>query len=225
MMRQQDNEGNGKIRQRLVGAVVLIALASIIVPALLDFRQDYDTVIVGSNIPAKPDNFRLEVLKFDAPATIPDVSGLAALEDPVSAEADQPENDETLPQPSGQDAAGEMSTDTVGESARTVSQRLDEIRTQGGRAENGSISAGSGGPTASSWAVQLASLSHKQNAFKLRDRVRGQGYAAFVLSGQVDGQLRYRVLVGPELLRSRAETMRDQLVDKINLKGIVVRYP
>ena len=102
-----------------------------------------------------------------------------------------------------------------------MEQRIGEIR----QVDNAPAGGVGGGPSAASWAVQLASLSQRNNAEILRDRIRDKGYAAFVLKGQVDGQTVFRVLVGPELLRSRADTVRDELVKAINLKGIVVRYP
>jgi len=58
------DNADSKIKQRLVGAAVLIALAVIIVPMILDFRKDYDHVIKGTNIPPKPDDFHVEVCAF-----------------------------------------------------------------------------------------------------------------------------------------------------------------
>jgi len=58
---------DNKFKQRLVGALVLIALAVIIIPMFLDFRKDYGRVIRGSNIPPKPDDFHTEVIAITPP--------------------------------------------------------------------------------------------------------------------------------------------------------------
>lgn len=218
MVRQQNNDSGGKIKRRVIGAVVLVALLVIIVPALLDFRQDYDTVIVNSNIPPKPGNFRVEVLQFDEPREIPAVQSRAVLEASSQDASKSKTSQKTLDGVSGKDSMLSIEQDT----AQAVAQRLDEMQKQGSRADAADSGADKG---VAGWVVQLASLSRKQNAHILRDRARAQGFAAFVLQGEVKGQARYRVLVGPELLRSRAITVRDQLSKKINLKGIVVRYP
>ena len=54
-------------KQRLVGAMVLIALVVIFVPMVLDFRQNSDKVISGSNMPPQPEDFNIEVLTRHAP--------------------------------------------------------------------------------------------------------------------------------------------------------------
>ncbi len=44
------------LKERLVGAAVLVILAVIFIPIILDNRQDNDLEISGSNIPTMPDN-------------------------------------------------------------------------------------------------------------------------------------------------------------------------
>jgi DedD protein len=80
-----------------------------------------------------------------------------------------------------------------------------------------------GAPTA--WVVQLGSFSNRENAFALRDKLRKRRYTAFVddVAGAGNKPI-YRVRVGPELLRSRADTLRDQLEKEFRLKGIVVTH-
>src|SRR3989304_2227333 len=74
----KSENGENKIKQRLVGALVLIALAVIIIPLILDFRKDYGTVIKGTNLPPKPEDCRVEVVPIQPPqgATTPPVDGI-----------------------------------------------------------------------------------------------------------------------------------------------------
>ena len=79
------------------------------------------------------------------------------------------------------------------------------------------------GPAA--WAVQLGSFSSRQNAVALRDRLRENGYAAFVESAISERGEVTRVFVGPELDRDKAVQAIEDLREQTNLRGIVVRYP
>ncbi|MDV3238684.1 MAG: SPOR domain-containing protein, partial [Gammaproteobacteria bacterium] len=77
----------------------------------------------------------------------------------------------------------------------------------------------------SGWIVQLASLSNKDNAMALRERLRGLGYTAFVEEAKTAKGVLYRVRVGPELERANAEKLRNRLQEQVDLKGIVTSYP
>src|SRR3972149_4777744 len=91
--------GENKIKQRLVGALGLIALAVIIIPLILDFRKDYGTVIKGTNIPPKPDDFRVEVVPIQPPqgATTPPVEGIIGEMSDVDAGSGAPSGETSVP--------------------------------------------------------------------------------------------------------------------------------
>ena len=75
---------------------------------------------------------------------------------------------------------------------------------------------------AGGWAVQLGAFKTQEEANKLRDKVKGAGFAVFVEGvGQGDAKL-WRVRVGPEADRAGAEKARDQLKTKLALNGNVV---
>jgi len=201
------------IKQRIIGAIVLIALAVIIVPLVLDLRKDYDHVIHGTNIPPKPDDFRVEVFNFDKNGAIKvparDVDKLLGAADDGSVQhPDKTGSDRTK--------TGQVSDDASEKRVRELQNRINDSK-------DGSV-VKAGQAAAESWVIQLASLTRKKNAFGLRDRVRKMGLHAFVVSNQVDGKSMYRVLVGPELLRSNAEKQRKRLQQETNLSGMVIKY-
>ena len=75
------------------------------------------------------------------------------------------------------------------------------------------------------WIVQLGSFGQRANAQTLRDKLINLGYKSFVeASGQGSAQV-YRVRVGPEPSRERAEAMRIKLQTKEKRKGLVMVYP
>jgi DedD protein len=73
--------------------------------------------------------------------------------------------------------------------------------------------------------VQVGSFSQSANALALRDKLRKNGFTAFVEKYQERGTSSYRVRVGPELKRETAEKQLAQLKTKFQLKGIVMGQP
>ncbi len=173
-----------RLKRRLVGAVVLVSLAVIFLPMLVEQEQLGEVRIESSNIPprpADPARFQSSVLPtpLESPliqplepegetAAAPDLSLLEAVE------ADEPEQPRT---------------------------------------------------GLSAWVVQVASLSSKESADNLESKLRADGYSAFVEPVSLKGRDLYRVRVGPELDRKRAEQIAESIRKAVDLKGQVVRYP
>jgi len=77
----------------------------------------------------------------------------------------------------------------------------------------------------SAWAVQVASFSSQQNAENLLQRLRADKFPAFIEFAAVGGRSLYRVRIGPEVDRKRAEQMAQEIRQQHALKANVVRYP
>ncbi|MDD9863693.1 MAG: SPOR domain-containing protein [Gammaproteobacteria bacterium] len=85
---------------------------------------------------------------------------------------------------------------------------------------------GTGAPDdGDAWVVQMGSFARRKNADALQDRLRKAGYRAFVSQHDSGGEAVYRVQVGPELSRRTAARQRDELRQKLKIKGIIQRYP
>lgn len=74
------------------------------------------------------------------------------------------------------------------------------------------------------WVVQVSALTVESSAKRLRDRLRKDGFAAYIDRFDDKGTVFYRVRVGPKLTRSGAEAQRVKLDQVLKLKGIVVPY-
>ncbi|RJQ48371.1 MAG: hypothetical protein C4528_02610 [Gammaproteobacteria bacterium] len=183
---------NSAFKHRLTGAIILVILAVIFVPMLLDGESP--TTITETNIPPKPDEFSSKVIPLDKiiqpvlPETFPSVSS-APSQPPETAPAAAPTPPAAEPAPA---APG---------------------KTQGAASKPGA------------WVVQLGSFSSEQNAMALRDQLRTKGYTAFVEKTKSGAAPLYRVNVGPELERARAEATRDALEKDMKQKGMVLHYP
>ncbi|MGQ0657460.1 MAG: SPOR domain-containing protein [Chromatiales bacterium] len=201
------------LRQRLVGAAVLVGLAVIFVPMLLDDSAIEEPRIEATNIPPRPsEEFSSKIVPLEpvqpvSPVAPPPAATGAAPESPV-----QP----TSPaKPLGPAAAVPKPLD---ESESTPSSAPAVPEDAGG--ENAATRVG-----ITAWAVQLGSFASEQNAKELEQRLRKEGYTAFVEKVDGDEGQKFRVRVGPELIRAKAQETRDKLDKDLNLKGILVRYP
>ncbi len=178
-----------RLKRRLVGAVVLVSLAVIFLPMLLEERQGRDVRIEASNIPVKPpldEEYQSKILPLpDDEPLIPPLS-LSDLDTPTSAP----------PVPPGTPAV-------VSDREPTPEPRVG----------------------LSAWVVQVASLSSRENAKRLVENLKERGHTAFLEQVYVGGKNLFRIRVGPEIDRKRAERMAQEIHKQLNLKGQVIRYP
>lgn len=184
------------LKQRIVGALVLVALAVIFLPMLFSREDELRQVVVDA--PAMP----------QAPA-IPEV----AL-DPV--EVPQPIAEEQVPPVEPLDVA---EVAEVAEAPATAPAAVAPVEPSQpvAPAEPARLDASS---LPVSWSVQLASLSSRSGAEELQKKLRSQGYNAYVRT--FEGM--NRVFVGPLVERAEADRLRDQLNRQQKLNGFVVRF-
>ncbi|WP_312478618.1 SPOR domain-containing protein [Stutzerimonas nitrititolerans] len=185
--------------QRMVGALVLIALAVIFVPMLFNREDDARRVEVDApampQTPAMPD-VEVQPVEVPKPAAEPFPEEFEIIEEGPETEAQVPAEPITAPP-----AVAEL-TPTPPAERPEPEQRLD--------AANLPVS----------WSVQLASLSSRESAEALTAKLRSQGYNAYVRT--FEGM--NRVFVGPLVERAEANRLRDVLERQQKLKGFVVRF-
>ena len=198
-----------RLKERLIGAAVLVMLAVIFIPMILDNSVDTDTSIRGTNIPPRPEaefSSRISPLKEaelgleSVPEEIEIIKEEVTelLDDPPAVTSELPSKPIAQPEPKASPAP-------------VVNKTEPE----------------SMGVTA--WVVQLGSFSSEANANALNKKLRDAAYPSFVEPlRQKSGDMAYRVRVGPELLRSDAQALKeklDKILKKEKIKGLVVRYP
>ncbi|MDE0064120.1 MAG: SPOR domain-containing protein [Gammaproteobacteria bacterium] len=75
------------------------------------------------------------------------------------------------------------------------------------------------------WAVQLASFARQENAMDLRDKLRADGFEAFVTSYRPPGgDVLNRVAVGPFLDVSRAERLQRELSQRYEVEARIMAF-
>ncbi len=199
-----------KLKERLVGASVLVAAAVIFLPVIFTDSPKTE-VISGSNIPKKPEtNFNsriIPVIKNDNKASLTTVEP-KNIEVKISNKKDSSANEQTVV------ARKVVSTkkDKTEEAAREQIKSTIDVETKAALG-------------LSAWIVQLGSFIEEDNAQSLNKKLREAGYPAFVEPLNENGKISYRVRVGPEIKRSEADLMLKKMKEKIKLDGIVVSYP
>jgi len=238
-----------RVKQRLVGATVLVALVVILAPMVLDRELEPDEGAGASQIPPRPAHTResrvlpvreVEILgpagsSWQRQATAPPAPVAKPPPAPVAKRppvpvakrppvpvAKRPPVPVAVAAPAVSSGA-EPATGSVPEATGLGKAASREQPRGPGDSRSQETRQEQSGLTA--WAVQLGSFSNSANAVALRDSLRSKGYAAFLESVRVKKGRVTRLYVGPELLRAKATASRKRLEKEVNLKGIVVRYP
>ena len=199
------------LKERLVGAAVLVILAVIFIPMLLDERQEDDIVITETNIPPKPESFPVPPEDTDFSSRIVPLQA----EQPASGNIEKPEADQ--PQPANKITE---TTTTQPPELMTTKPELPPVTAPVMESEEPATGVG-----LSAWVVQLGSFSSKDNADSLNNKLRKAGFRSFVEPLKQQDTTVYRVRVGPEIKRAEADALNDQLKISMQLDGIVVPYP
>jgi DedD protein len=174
---------DSRLKQRVVGAIVLTALAIIVLPMLLDGTPE-DRARVVANIPEPP---RIELKSV----SVPGIKARMAEREAASAAA--------MPK-MVQDTETEES---VAPEAFTLDANDLPV----------------------SWSLQLASFKNPDNALNLRKSLRDSEFSSYVIQANTEeGDVYYRVFVGPMLQKSRLAKISEQIEEKFDLKGQIVRY-
>lgn len=80
----------------------------------------------------------------------------------------------------------------------------------------------------SAWMIQVGSFSLRDNAENLVKQLREKSFAADIEQVSVKGNMLFRVLVGPEVDRQKAEKLLEQVnaeVKPLNIEGTLKSYP
>ncbi len=194
-----------QVRERLVGALVLVAIVVLFVPALLK-GPARETEI--SDVTERR-SIVIPVHAASEPAPEEDL-----VPEPLSSDSGPMVVDEPLPQAAPQAAPPAAVPDPVFERPPAPEpERPASVSPAAGVAF--------GQPA---WAVQLGAFSTREKADALVAKLRKSGYAAFMLEYRADGKVLHRVRVGPEQDRVRAAAIADRL-RKDGFQPVVAPHP
>ncbi len=199
-----------QFKQRLVGASVLVLLAVIFIPMILDSPSEPEVRVEHPTLPARTEpDFSSRIVPLTEPkTTLVEVDPTGPRVVPKS----DPPKAAVPAEPTRTVTAG---ITTPPEEKKSAPAPVPEPAPEATTAEDA--------PKA--WAIQLGSFSSAKNAMALRDKLKKLGYVAFIETARVEGKDITRVFVGPELAKERAGELVKKLQAETDLKGMVVQYP
>lgn len=229
-----------KLKERLVGLVVLLTIAIVILPMILGGPDDEGRSVRLERPPS--DDEGLPVTRLDlrepedsrppreeAPREESVDTGSAGdtdVEPPVTRGLEEAADDdseasdaETEPEeadPSDAAAEAETEPETDAESPAEPDASPEPESSSESDAEEESAAETDGEPFASApagsgWAVQVGSFSSRENADRLVAQLRENGFQAFLMRHRHEGDVLYRVRVGLEPDRESAERIAERI--------------
>jgi len=210
------------LQNRLVGTIILVAIAVIFLPDLLDGKKQSNRDLFVE-LPKKPsmsavqapDALDTDKVKEAATRQV-EVISEQALDDPISTSetTDTEQNqtndvqveDEYAPsvatekQSSGQQAPSNLGQQTV------VEQDTDKLLSSAG------------------WVVQLGRFRHKKNVQELLNLLEKAGYRAFSRPVKTNSGTLTKVFVGPDLEKRNLEEALSHLKELTKLQGRVTPF-
>ena len=188
------------LKERIIGAVVLVVFAVLVVPVFLDGpANDREIITEPVSLPGQNNQTRK--------------SQIIVLE-----------RDRTEPVPANN--GGAKGKSAITETTRT--QRIAENKPPSApvksQAKSADIKPLAEKSSTGMWAVQLGSFSNQANAKRLAAELRKQGYAAFLSQHNSGPGKLHRVRIGPQGSRDSAEAIAGKLTSAGH-KGQVVTHP
>ncbi len=197
------------LKERLVGAAVLVAIAVWLIPWVLDGPDESaDPTVSSLQLPAseEPMPMRTQTLRLGDDGARANAGTAPAAAAPV---AEAPAE----PTPARADAStAAASTDAEPTATPPEPERpAAQIPVPEARVAATSPPKPSAPTPAGDWAVQLGVFGEQANARRLAERAGTFGYKAEVSSYRSDGKTMYRVRVGPQATRAAADAAASAL--------------
>lgn len=167
------------LKQRLIGAVILISLAVIFIPMVIG-QKPTALEVISIEIPEPPKDLNSKIV------ALPKQSKEVFAEISISKDTGVVVTKAVIPSP----------------------PKVEVVEIIKG------------------WVIQVGSFSDEKNANGLSDKLKKAGFTSFVQKSVGKKSALYRVRVGPELKKDKAESIKDKLQKQLKLtNAIVVKYP
>lgn len=203
-----------KLKQRLTGAIVLVALAVIFVPIILEGPDDEWTPRSHS-IPEQPQmDYRASMgLELPDPEPADQEPPGGAITEALNLPTAEPPPVEATPAP-----VSRKTTEPVAATPKPVKKAAPAPAPKPKPAKKTDTSI-------KGWFVQVGSFGQELNANGLRSRLKSAGYDTRLQKIAIGKGYAYRVLVGPATSRAAAEKLAASLKSGQQLAGMVIEYP
>jgi DedD protein len=201
------------LKERIIGAAVLVVLAVLVVPVFLDGPPKEGEIVSERVLLPGQEEQKTQTVVLDRDRTEPV---------PAAAQAEPEQQPEPEPEASAIELA-QTKTEPEPVARRPVPAEPEPVERKPSPTAIEPAASAAASATGM-WAVQLGSFSSKENAEKLAADLRKQGYAAFLSQLQTADGVMHRVRIGPQKDRESAEAMATRL-SRVGHNGKVVPHP
>ncbi|HEY8570627.1 SPOR domain-containing protein [Microbulbifer sp.] len=218
---------NDGVKQRIVGALVLAALAVIFLPSLFD-REGARYVDVTSQIPPAPD---IKPISISEPEPVkgiepaPPVNEVFQPEyveqktpapDPeqVSLEPQQPEPEPTVAAQPASTASKEPAQALA--ASKPAADKQPQLPAEETQLDEQGLPEG--------WVIQVAAYKDSDSADRMRGKLLDAGFRAYTRAVDTPKGRFVRVFVGPKLSRTDAQSDKQKLDKLLKAETLILRY-
>jgi len=204
------------LKQRLVGAFVILSLAVIFLPMIFDNPHEVKKLTIEA-VPPKP-NFQSIVIEKPKRPTFKVVE-IDPTDHKVK-KVDQIRVKKNTTQETTKLKATSKPKETKSIKVSSVKSPVKASEKQNRKK-----------PTVSHlpifkniWMVQLGTFSRTKNAYELRDRLRKDGFDGHAKDIKIKGKKAVRVFSGPFVNRNEAEKMKKKLDKRYKVKSLIIYF-
>ncbi len=202
------------LKQRLVGAVVLVVLGIIILPLILEKPVTTEDLPEVTDIDVKPVTGHQSFQETPSASAIP--SEVIARYEGSDVEGNHNISQEVEQKPQIT-TSNQIVTEVKSEIAN--SGHSQNSKNPERKVENKAPEKGEG---KSQWVLQIASFSSKENADRLVKRLKSENLSAYFEGVPTSGKTIYRVRIGPIGSKFEIEKLKKQIDQKEKLQTLIV---
>ena len=196
------------IKQRIIGALVLVSLGIIIIPLLLNGGATSTQSISGDNIPEMPKKMSSVLPKVPRPMVMPAAKTIKAY----------PERSPVLSSKTTKTKTKQKAVPTAVKNKPIQSKPVTQI-----------VYKKAPKPTTSkintAYTLQIASFAKKSNADALQTKLRKKKYKAYIESTLTSKGKIYRLRVGPYLKFDQISKIKKKIEKQYKLKKtVIIKY-
>lgn len=224
------------MKKRMVGAIVLVALAVIFVPMLLEDKEEpVDTVRLEKQIPREPSTeYRTDLIPTEEEAGKAAIDSRTSMEIPLET-ITEPERPTEPPE-----AEAEVEATAVEEAIKEETSKEEWVIVEE-KAETPPEASSTKAvtpppetkvpeivetppatPIGKGWTIQAGSFGVKVNAEKLMANLKLKGMPAYLSEIRVQDKTLYRVRIGPIESKQKAEQQLKDVESNFKLKGAII---
>lgn len=206
------------LKQRVVGAFVIISLAVIFLPMIFDEpHQQQSNIIVP--VPPRPS---FKVIEIDKPIK-PEFQRLE-LDTDTDKIAKKESSVESVQNTSQSSSVVVENTNTKRDGAHTISLEQSDQTKKAAPTKSTSPSVNHLPIFKNVWMVQLGTFSQSDNAYQLRDQLRKDGFDGHTKKVDLNGNEAIRVFTGPFVDKKEAEKIKVKLDKKYKVDSRVIFF-